>query len=37
MPFNCLKKKKLNTNSKSTNLEEKETAKLNKTKKIQPG
>ena len=37
MPCKCLKKKKLNTNSKSTNLEENETAKLNKTKKIQPG
>ena len=37
MPCKCLKKKKLNTNSKSTNLEENKTAKLNKTKKIQLG
>ena len=34
MPFKCLKKKKLNTNSKSTNLEQNEIAKLNRMRKF---
>ena len=34
MPCKCLRNKKLNTNSKSTNLEQKEIAKLNRIRKF---